>query len=301
MIDLSIIIVNWNTRELLADCLRSVLHDAGALALQVVVVDNASTDGSAAMVRHQFPEVHLIENTENVGFARANNQGMRLGNGRYIMLLNSDTEIRPGALGRFVEFMDSYLEVGASGPYLLNEDGSLQPSCHPVLTPGREFWRLLFLDRVVPRATYPMERWDTSRPREVEVIKGACLLLRQETIDQVGLLDERYFMYTEEMDLCYRIAQAGWKLYWVPQAQVVHYGGASTRQVAEAMYLELYHSKIQFQRKFWGEGQARRFKVLLFLAYVPRWLVVSVGRLTSASLALRAQTYRHLLARLSAM
>ncbi|NLG52340.1 MAG: glycosyltransferase family 2 protein [Chloroflexi bacterium] len=299
--DLSIIIVNWNTRELLAECLRSVYADAGDLALEVIVVDNASRDGSVEMVREQFPQVRLIANSENVGFARANNQGMRESAGRYVVLLNSDTEVKPGAWAALVRMMDAHPEAGAAGPYLLNADGSLQPSCHPVLTPGRELWRLLFLERILSRATYPMERWDTTQPHRVEVIKGACLLLRRAALDQVGLLDERYFMYTEEMDLCHRIGQAGWLLYWVPQARVVHYGGASTRQMAEAMYLELYRSKIQFQRKFWGDGRARWFKALLYLAYGPRWLVTSVARLWNASLAPRARTYRQLLARLPAM
>lgn len=301
MVDLSILIVNWNTRELLAGCLHSVYADVGDLALEVVVVDNASRDGSAEMVREQFPQVRLIANHENVGFARANNQAVRESAGRYVVLLNSDTEVRPGAWAALVDFMDAHPEAGAAGPYLLNADGSLQPSCHPVLTSGREFWRLLFLDRIAPRAMYRMERWDTRQPRQVEVIKGACLVLRRTALDQVGLLDERYFMYTEEMDLCYRISQAGWLLYWVPQARVVHYGGASTCQMAEAMLLELYRSKVQFQRKFWGDGRARWFKALLYLAYGPRWLVASLARMWDASLASRAQTYRHLLARLSTM
>ncbi|NLD42711.1 MAG: glycosyltransferase family 2 protein, partial [Chloroflexi bacterium] len=169
------------------------------------------------------------------------------------------------------------------------------------LTPGREFWRLLFLDRILPRATYPMHRWPTSGAREVAVIKGACLVLRHSALDQVGLLDERYFMYTEEMDLCLRLALAGWRLHWVPEARVVHLGAASTRQAAEAMYLALYRSKVQFQRKFWGQWRARRLKVLVGVAYVPRWAAASVGRFAGRSLAARAHIYRRLLAELPSM
>ena len=142
------------------------------------------------------------------------------------------------------------------GPRLLNGDGSLQPSCHPMLTPGREFWRLVFLDRLWHRATYPQAQWGLQQPHRVEVIKGACFLLRREAVDQVGLLDDQYFMYTEEMDLCYRLLQAGWELWWVPQAVVTHFGEASSRQVAQDMYVQLYRSKVQFHRKL-GETTAR--------------------------------------------
>lgn len=300
-LDLSIIIVNWNTRDLLANCLASVYETVGELAVEVFVVDNASTDGSAAMVRERFPQVRLIANSENVGFARANNQAIAASRGRYVMLLNSDTEVREDALATLVQFMEDHSEAGASGPCLLNADGSLQTSCYPLLSAGREFWRLLFLDRLIPWATYPMHRWDVVLSRSVEVIKGACLLLRREALDQVGLLDDMYFMYTEEHDLCYRIAQAGWKLYWVPKARVIHYGGASTRQVAEDMYLELYRSKVQFQRKFRGEQGALRLKVVLVLAYVPRWVCAGLSRVFDPSYALRAQTYRRLLRELSNM
>ena len=286
-VHLSILIVNWNTRDLLADCLRSItdyrlkIEDPASsifnLQSEIIVIDNASTDGSAAMVRERFPRVRLIENAENVGFARANNQGIALAAGRYVLLLNPDTVVHPGALAGLVAFMAAHPAAGACGPRLLNGNGSLQPACHPMLTPGREFWRLLFLERLWPRATYPMARWDTVTPRRVEVIKGACLLLRRAALDQVGLLDENYFMYTEEVDLCYRLAQAGWKLWYVPTAVVTHFGEASSRQVKEAMYLQLYRSKIQFYRKFGGEGRARRAKALLALAYAPRWAAATVG------------------------
>ncbi|NLF01330.1 MAG: glycosyltransferase family 2 protein [Anaerolineales bacterium] len=303
-VDVSIIAVNWNTRDLLAQCLRSVEATGETrqeLNVQTCVVDNASTDGSAGMVREHFPWVRLIANTENLGFARANNQALRQVAGRYIALLNSDTEVHTGALETLVAFMDAHPEAGACGPLLLNADGTLQPSCHPVLTPGREFWRLLFLERLWPRATYHQHLWDRETPREVEVIKGACLVLRREALDQVGLLDEQYFMYSEEMDLCHRLQQAGWQLYWVPQAKVTHYGEASSRQRAEAMYIELYRSKTQFHRKFGGERRAITFKALMTLAYLPRWLLIAAAALPVPRLRPRARTYRRLLRELPGM
>lgn len=297
----SIIIVNWNTRDLLAQCLESVYAHLPEGESEVLVVENASTDGSAQMVRERFPWVRLIENSKNVGFARANNQAIRESTRRYVLLLNPDTEVNPGALASLLAFMDAHPQAAAAGPRLLNPDGTLQPSCHPMLTPWREFWRLLFLERIRRRATYDVARWDLHAPRQIEVIKGACLMLRREALDQVGPLDERYFIYTEEMDLCYRLRQAGWELYWVPQAQVVHYGEGSTRQVAEAMYVQLYRSKVQFHRKTGGEGQARLFKTLLALAYLPRFAVTVIGAPFSPSLAARARTFRRLLSELPAM
>jgi N-acetylglucosaminyl-diphospho-decaprenol L-rhamnosyltransferase len=301
VLDISIVIINWNTKELLARCLQLVLKAGEGLESEVLVVDNASTDGSAAMVQKRFPQVHLIENQENVGFARANNQVIGSSQGQYVLLLNSDTEIHPGALETLVEFMEVHPQAGGCGPRLLNPDGSLQSSCHPMLTPWREFWRLMFLDRLWRRATYVQERWDQETPRRVEVIKGACLLLRRAALNQVGLLDERYFMYTEEMDLCYRLSQAGWELWWVPRAVVRHYGQASAKQMAEAMYVQLYRSKVQFHRKYGSNRRARAFKILLALAYLPRWIVAPAGQVLAPGLRARAHTYRRLLTSLPDM
>lgn len=299
--DLSIIIVNWNTKPLLERCLQSVFETANDLEFETFVVDNASTDDSVVMVWERFPQVKLIENSDNVGFAYANNQAILLSKGRYVLLLNSDTEVKPGALTSLLAFMDVHPLVGAVGPHLLNSDGSLQPSCYPLLTPWREFWRLLFLDRLTRRATYDMENWDLHTPREVEVIKGACLLVRQEALEKIGLLDTRYFMYTEEMDLCYRLQRAGWKLYWVPDAQVLHYGEASSKQIAETMYVQLYRSKVQFHRKTGGEARASLFKVLLALAYAPRFIIATASRPIRPASATQARTFRRLLSELATM
>ena len=300
-VEISIIIVSWNTRELLAGCLRSVYETANDLRFEVFVVDNASTDGSVAMVRGWFPQVHLIENQENVGFAQANNQAIRQSRGCYVLLLNSDTEVYPVSLETMVRFMEEHPQSGGCGPRLLNPDGSLQASCHPMLTTTREFWRLVFLDRLWPRATYVQERWALDRTHPVEVLKGACFLLRRAALDQVGLLDERYFMYTEEMDLCYRLLQAEWQLWWVPEAIVKHYGEASSTQMAEAMYVELYRSKVQFHRRFGGTDRANRFKRLIRIAYGPRLAFAAVGGLFSERLAVRSQTFRRLLHELPEM
>jgi hypothetical protein len=270
-------------------------------AIETIVVDNGSTDGSPRMVQAQFPWVTLLENRANLGFAQANNLAISQAQGEFLLLLNSDTRLLPGALQALLAFMAAHPPAGACGARLLNDDGSLQPSCQPMLTPEREFWRLSFLDMLLPRATYRMASWPLDQPRQVEIIKGACLLLRRAALDEIGRLDEAYFMYTEEVDLCYRLAQAGWELWWVPQAQVIHYGAASSRQAAEAMYLQLYRSKVQFYRKFGGERRARRFKRLVRLAYWPRLAAATLVTLTTSRLANETRIYRQLLAELANM
>ncbi|RME42336.1 MAG: glycosyltransferase family 2 protein [Caldilineae bacterium] len=270
---LDIIIVNWNTRDLLARCLDSVLAHPPAEPFTVWVVDNASTDGSPAMVRSRFPQVRLLENRENAGFARANNQAIRQSKGDAILLLNSDTEVKAGALAALGDFLSRHPDAGAVGPQTLNPDGSLQTSCYPAPTLPRELWRLFHLDALHPYGVYAMHQWDRRRPREVEVLLGACLLVRRAVVEQVGLLDEDYFMYSEEVDFCYRIRRAGWRLYWVPQAQIVHYGGQSTRQVAADMFLHLYSGKLMYFRKNYSPVAGQVYKLILLAASVTRLLL----------------------------
>lgn len=267
---LSIVIVSWNTCDLLRRCLETVFAYPPDDPFEVWVVDNNSQDDSVAMVQQEFPQVHCLVNDHNPGFAGGNNQAIEATSGEYVLLLNPDTEVMPGALVALVDFLDAHPVAGAAGSMLLNPDGSLQPSCYPMLTGWRELWRMLNLDSIWPVGEYHMHRWDTSQPRQVEVIQGASLIIRRDLLDRVGLLDESYFMYTEEVDLCYRILQAGWLLYWVPQSQVVHYGGQSTRQVAAEMFLHLYGSKIQFFRKHYGRFTTAFYKCTLGLTSMLR-------------------------------
>jgi GT2 family glycosyltransferase len=297
---LTVVIVNWNTRDLLSQCLHSIAanYPSQPPSIEVFVVDNASSDGSVQMVKECFPWVRLIENTENLGFARANNQAIDLAGGRYILLLNSDTVAHPGAFAALIDFMDKTPKAGATGARLLNGDGSLQTSCHPMLTPWREFVRLLFLDRIFHVSLYSAQWWETEEPRQTEVIKGACLMLRSAALEQVGPLDGSYFMYTEEVDLCYRLGEAGWQLWWVPTAKVTHFGEASSRQVAQTMYVQLYRSKIQFYRKYGGDRRANLFKQLLRVAYWPRLTAAILFAPLSPALATKARTYHDLLTQL---
>ena len=273
MLELSIIIVNWNTRDLLAGCLQSVYDTLHGSDFEVFVVDNASTDDSAAMVRERFPAVRLIKNQNNIGFAGANNQAIQKSRGRYVLLLNPDTEVKSRALEMLRSFMEDHPQIGAAGARLLNPDGTLQPSCYPAPTLSRELWRLFHLDALWPYARYDMGDWDLDTPREVDMVKGACVMLRREAMDEVGLLDGDYFMYSEEMDLCYRLRKHDWKVYWAPQAVVTHYGGQSTQQVAGEMFLRLYQSKILYFRKHYGSQAARAYKLILLAAATVRLMV----------------------------
>lgn len=268
--DLSVIIVSWNTCQITRACLESVARQDADANIEVWVVDNASSDGSAALVQESFPDVHLIENRVNVGFATANNQAIAASSGHYVLLLNSDTVVHPGAFTALLRFMDEHPEAGAAGPLTLNPDGSLQISCYPSPTLARELWFLLHLDRWHPYGAYPMARWSTSQPRPVDAVLGACLMVRRSVLEQVGVLDPAYFMYSEEIDLCYRIRRAGWRIYWVPTAVIDHYGGQSTRQVAASMFLQLYRSKVLFFRKNQGRRAAAGYKLVLLAVALPR-------------------------------
>ena len=307
LLDLSIVIVSWNTRDLLEACLQSVLRQCPGpmdrmISVEVLVVDNGSADGAPETVRQAFPQVHLIENEDNPGFARANNQAIQVCRGRYVLLLNPDTDVRPGATDALVRFMDEHPEAGAAGPLVLNPDETIQRSCHRAPTIFREFWRMFHLDVIRRVSEYAMETWTHDRARSVDVVQGACLILRREALDRVGLLDERFFIYSEEVDLCQRLRQDGWTINWVPWAQIVHYGGQSTSQVGEAMFLQLYRAKILYFRKHFGVRAAQLYKLILLLAastrltFVP--LVWFVRRSDRRQIIVMAHHYRRLIGHL---
>jgi GT2 family glycosyltransferase len=305
---LSIIIISWNTQKLLAQCLSSILNatqPATLAQLEVFVVDNASSDGSAEMVRARFPWVRLIQSPDNLGFAPANNVAIRQSRGRYVLLLNPDTEVLQGALETLLEFMETHPEVGAAGSRLLNVDGTLQPSCSPAPTLARELWRLLHLDAFYPYGSYRMQAWSITAPREVDNVQGACLIVRTRILEQIGPLDEDYFIYTEEVDLCYRIRRAGWRIFWVPSAQVIHYGGQSTQQVAAEMFLHLYRSKLLYFRKHHGAPAAYLYKLILFVTGLIRLLLSPLARLEAPASRRQHETlarnYRQLLITLPLM
>lgn len=328
--DLSIIIVNWNTRDLLAGCLESVARDQESgvrgqasgvgsqvsgvrrqgsenlttdpclltpdidpcptalrtfgVTTEVFVVDNASTDGSAEMVREQFPWVTLIENTENVGFARANNQALHQATGHYLLLLNSDTEVRSGALATLVAELEAHPEAGAAGPRVLNPDGSPQNSYGRLPTVLDELLGPYWADFATkPWGALGRQLWRkrsaAGEPFPVDRVSFACTLIRRAALEQVGLLDESFEFYSEDYDWFKRLKDAGWQALYCPRAEIVHHWGASSRQRSEWALRQLYRSKRRYFAKHHGArteqilrlGLACRFaaKIGLVLASYP--------------------------------
>jgi N-acetylglucosaminyl-diphospho-decaprenol L-rhamnosyltransferase len=302
---LSIIIVSWNTKDLLDSCLNSIFDNPFNEEYEVWLVDNASSDGSVEMVKTKYPSIKMIENQNNPGFAGGNNQAIRVSSGKYILLLNPDTEVKPDALNALVSFLEECSQAGAAGARLVSPDGSMQLSCHPDLTLPREMWRLFHLDKLRSYGVYDMHQWDKHVPRQVDVLQGAALLLRKSALDQVGLMDEDYFMYTEEVDLCYRLRKAGWQLWWVPKSEVLHYGGQSTKLVKEKMFLTLYESRLKFFRKHHGSLTATGYKIVLSAAALIRVVLTPLSWILHPSNRERTSTlsshYRRLLAALPRM
>lgn len=266
----AVAIASWNTRDLLAACLDALLASDVAADLDIVVVDNASSDGSPALVTARFPAVRLIANTTNAGFAAATNQGIAATSAPFVLLLNSDAEVAPDAVAALCAALEADNGLGAVGARLVGTDGALQPSCSRAPTAWREAVHVLRLERLASGLEYPPATWRSDSPVDVDVIQGACLMVRRAVVDTVGGLDEGYFMYSEETEWCERIRAAGWRLAWVPAARVVHHGGGSTRLVASAMFARLYASKVRFLRRNRGAGAARAFKAVLAVAAVVR-------------------------------
>lgn len=273
--ELSIIIVNWNTRELLAQCLASIYAHPPSGTFEVFVVDNASSDGSAQLILSAFPEVYLIANPENVGFVRANNQALTHTKGRYVLLLNSDTQVLPGSLDQAVQFMNKRPNAGIVGVRLLNPDGSFQASYTPFPTLWSELLVLSTMGRRLFRPTFPSYGPQVEAgPRNIKgYVEGAFLMARSQAMEQIGDLDEDIFMYAEDVDWCYRFYQAGWEVWYLPQVRIVHYGGQSSKKRPGRMEAELYRSRIYFFRKHYGEIAASGLKFFIYAITLPKILV----------------------------
>jgi hypothetical protein len=255
-LDLSVIIVNWNTRDDLGRCLTSLAPTRAMLACEVLLVDNGSRDGSARAVERRFPWVRVLALRSNLGFARANNLGLAATSGRWRLLLNPDTVVHGDALARLVAFADSRPRLGLLGPRLLNPDGSLQASCRSFPTVAALAFRNTPLDRLWPANPwargYLMAGWDHDAPRPVDWLSGACLLARAAMIDQIGGLDPRFFMYVEDMDWCLRAHRAGWEVMYLPTAVVTHAVGRASDQRPRAMVQAHHWSMWQYVAKHYG-------------------------------------------------
>ena len=253
---LSIIIVSWNVCDELLDCLRSLEEKPPSHAFEIIVVDNASKDNTVARVKTDFPDVTLVMNTENRGFAAANNEGIRRAQGQYILILNPDTIVHPQSLDVLVNFMDENNDVGACGPELLNRDGTTQQSVRRFPTfRGALYRHTVFGSFGIFKSQY--NHWvmkDVKHNIQIDVdqIMGAALMIRKSLIEQIGSMDESFFMYYEEVDLCYRMKRAGWRITYVPEVQITHLGGSSARQISVGKRLMAMTSLLWFFKKHRG-------------------------------------------------
>jgi GT2 family glycosyltransferase len=249
--DLSIIIVNRNTKGLLLDCVDSVYKTVPPLSFEAIVVDNASTDGSIDALKSSFPGVVIVENAKNLGFARANNQAIRRSAGRFVALLNTDTILTPGALGTIVKFMESDGRIGISGGQLLNGDGTLQNSIANIPTLATELLNKSLLKLLFPKR-YPGKNTRFERPTEVESIIGACMVASRQAIDRVGPLDESFFFFFEETDWCLTMKKNGLLVFFHPHARIYHLQGQTARKNLAAARVEYWKSRYIFFRKHYS-------------------------------------------------
>ena len=303
-LDVSIIIVNYNVRAFLQQALHSVKRSIGTLSAEIIVVDNHSVDGSCAMVRREFPDVHLIANSENVGFAKANNQGIQCAKGRYLLILNPDTIVAEDTLSTLVAFLDTHPTAGAVGCQILNPDGSFAPESRRAFpTPATAFFRMIGLSRLFPRSRligrYNLGYLPRDRVAEIDALSGSCMMVRKAAIsyseaaygalnpteqrgaaeifpgdvinpDGAGIFDEGFFMYGEDLDWCYRIQQVGWKIFYTPDTSIIHYKGESTRK-NQLRYVRLFYgAMIRFAEKHLSHRYPPIFLWLLRVAVVGR-------------------------------
>jgi GT2 family glycosyltransferase len=273
----SIVIVHWRTPELLMRCLESVYADSHADSFEVHVVDNASGDETVALLERQFPQVKIIANDENVGFSRACNQVIPTTAGEYVLLLNPDTELKQDAISKLAAFMDEHPQCGAVGPKILNRDGSLQLACRRSFpSPAAAFFRLTYLSKVFPQSRilsrYNLTYADPDSCLAVDALSGSCMMVRRCVVDQIGLLDEDIFMFGEDIDWCWRIKEANWQVYYLPDSVIYHLHGASSRQRPIGATIDLHKGMEVFYRKHLARRYWAPFNALVYAAIWSRAL-----------------------------
>ncbi len=270
---LSIIIVNFNAGAFLRKCIASIYAETTETSFEIWVVDNNSRDDSVAMVKRDFPAVHLIENAQNVGFARANNQAIAQCAGDYILLLNPDTVLLSAALDKMVRFMDENPRVGVAGCKVLNPDGSLQLACRRMIpTPSVAFFRMTGLSRLFPRSTvmarYNLTYLDENEVNEVDAVSGAFLMVRREVLATVGGLDDNFFLYGEELDFCLRVKRAGLTVMYYPNAQIIHYKGECSKSNGRKAAFEFHRAMYLFHKKHYAQTSPWFVNCIVYLGII---------------------------------
>ncbi len=288
----SVIIVSWNAQEYLLRCLGSLSPAVCGYPMEIIVVDNASSDSSADVVAARFPEVRLIRNRANLGFAKANNLGINAALGRYLCLINSDVEVLPGCIDRLVEYCEHHEKAGLVGPQVLGADGRLQRSCRGFPTVWNMFCRALALDSLFPRIKlftgYALTHWAQDEVRAVDILSGCFWLARRQAVSQVGSLDESFFMYGEDMDWCRRFWAAGWQAVFLPDAKAIHYGGASSANAPVRFFIERHRADLQYWRKHHSRLGVCCYVVVSYLHLLLRMMGYSLALFGSKS---ARQTY----------
>lgn len=287
MSDISICIVSYQTRDLLRACLRSIHETVPPLSFEIIVVDNHSEDGTLEMLKEEFPDVRLLVNNENTGYTRPNNQALRESRGRYVVLLNPDTLVKPNAIAELFSFLETHPQVGIVGPKVLNRDGTLQKQCRrSEARPWDSICYFSGLSRLFPHdkrfAGYLMTYLDEDLTHEAEAVSGSCMMIRREVIEQVGYLDELFFAYQEDTDYCRRVRLAGWKVYYNPSAQIIHYGGEGGSKVQPfRAIVEWHRSYFLYYRKHFAKDYFFVFNAVYYL-----------GMLTKLGLTLLVNMFR---------
>lgn len=281
---LTVVIVNYNVRYFLEQCLHAVQKAASKVSSEIIVVDNASVDGSCPMVEARFPEVHLICNQENVGFSKANNQAIRMARGEYILLLNPDTVVEEDCFLKAVRFMDETPDAGALGVKMIDGQGKFLPESKRGLpTPEVAFWKIFGFTKLFPHsikfARYYLGHLSNDQIHRVEVLAGAFMLIRKAALDKTGLLDEAFFMYGEDIDLSFRITQAGYQNYYFPETTIIHYKGESTKKGSINYVKVFYNAMLIFARKHFSKENARLYSILISVAIYFRALLSLIARM----------------------
>lgn len=281
--DLSVCVVSYNTRELVDECLMSIFENSEGITLEVTVVDNGSSDGTAEMVKAQFPQVRLIANDRNLYFTKANNQALRVSHGRYVLILNSDTRTEQGALPRLVLFMDTHRQVGGATCRLIDYQGNLLRNVRPFHTPLSMMLRCeipswTFGNNAAVQRYLGIPDWDWQSPRAVDVAEDSCFMVRREAFDAIGLYDEQMLLYYTEDDLCQRLRQRGWLVMYYPEAQVVHGVHQTARRVGNLPIIRIrFRDQVVYGRKYLGIWKTCLVALVSWLDLVAVTLLSGVG------------------------
>lgn len=294
---LSVIIVSWNAKSFLLECLKSVIEQTAQFDTEIIVVDNASIDGSVDAVRAGFPQVKLIKNTANLGFAKANNIGIAQSSGEYVCLINSDVTVLEGCIRNMADYLDENPRIGMLGPKILNSDGSLQSSCRGFPTLWNNLCRALALDSFFPRLQVfggnMMRYWRHDEIRSVEVLSGCFWMVRREALDGVGLLDERFFIYAEDIDWCRRFHESRWDVMFFPLAEAVHFGGGSSVNAPTRFHVAMQRANWLYWKKYYNVFVRFGFVAIAWIHLVTRSIghgilyLVSPSRRSESALQLR--------------